>query len=465
MVAIAWMTPCRADAPRSLNDDGLGYLMRSEEGKTFDTYDARDYDRRDLSARGISPSRRSAPQPVKAAGITDPSRASYTLKHLTLGIILVVGSSLVGLWIWIGSIAEKVKENTRQVEDLAGGVHENTDRSKTQTSALENTPPQRRSPCRTSGKLPEIEFSEGALEKMVDGINTFRKRRSGVETGFALVGNIFGSGTTRKIIVKGLIDAGPDAECSAGHVDFDRDYQTREVEKLRLIDWDVCHIGDAHLHPGSMDHCSGGDYQTDRANVLASNSQEMVFVIATGAHAHRGGEAKDSLYVDGLKLDFFYMGVDSGFEYRKVMPKIARGEAALEIDDSLKRFYDSDPVRVVLDFDNLHRLPDYSYRFTICSMGDGHSSPCVEMTHRLLEYRLLIFFGDSAFEKPDVYVNIGEEIVQYDSDYVKDTPAAHLCFTQIALAAERDVPSLLTQNTMINGKKPADAKPASSITT
>jgi len=292
-----------------------------------------------------------------------------------------------------------------------------------------------------------------------------KAREMALETGFALVGNIFGSGTTRKIVVKGLVDAGPDAECSAGHVDFDRDYQTREVEKLRMIDWEVCHIGDAHLHPGSMDHCSGGDYQTDRANVLASNSQEMVFVIATGAHAHRGGEAKDSLYVDGLKLDFFYMGVDSGFEYRKVMPKIARGEAALKIDDSLKCFYDSDPVRVVLDFDNLRRLTDYSFRFTICSMGDGHSSPCVEMTHKRLEYRLLIFFGDSAFEKPDVYVDIGQEIVQYDSDYVKNTPAAHLCFTQIALAAERDVPILLTQNTMTNGKKPADGKPASSITT
>ena len=371
---------------------------------------------------------------------------------------------MVGLWIWIGSIAQKLKENVQRVDDLLDSIHENTGQPAIETTALARPMQQRRSPARTPRKLPRIEFAEGVVETMVDGINVFRKQRYGVETGFALVGNIVGSGTTRKIIVKGLVDAGSDSECSAGHVDFDRDYQTREIEKLRLLDWEVSHIGDAHLHPGSMDHCSRGDYQTDRANVLASNSQEMVFVIATGAHAHRGGEAKDSMYVDGLKLDFFYMGVDSGFEYRKFMPAIAQGKAVLEIDDSLKRFYDSDPVRVVLDFDNLRRLAGYSYRFITCPMGDGHASPCVEMTHKRLGYRLLILFGDSAFERPEVYVEIGDGIVQYDSDYVKNTPAAHLCFTQIAMAAERDVRTSLTQNTITNGKKPVDAKPASTVT-
>ena len=466
LVVAAWMTPCRANETRYPDDDNFGHSMQSDRGNPFGTDNDWSYDHRDLSApaKDALTSRPLPPQPATAASVAAIRRATHTLTYILVGVAVAVGGILAGLGMWLGAVAQEQKENALRVNSLLARAHEDTDRPGIATSTPERTIPRRRALSRASRKLPQIEFAEGVIRKMADGINAFRKRRHGVETGFALVGNIVGSGATRKIVVRGLVDAGPGTECSAGHVDFDRDYQTREIEKLRLIDWEVSHIGDAHLHPGAMDHCSGGDYQTDRANVLASNSQEMVFVIATDARAHRGGQVRGSMYVGGLKLDFFYMGVDSNSEYRAFLPTIAYGVAALEVDDSLERFHDSDPVRVVLDFDNLRRLAGYSYRFTLCPMGDGHAGPCVEMTHKRLGFKLLILFGDSAFERPEVYVQIGEKIVQYDSEYIKSTPVEHLCFTQIALAAERDVRTLSTQNTMTDGKTPADAEPASAAT-
>ena len=132
-----------------------------------------------------------------------------------------------------------------------------------------------------TAKVPSVLVSSELLNQLADGLSQFRRQNQDLETGYTLVGKVTGQGINRKIMVQGLIEPGEQLDCSMYHVTHDRDNDQGELELFQLIDPHVCHIGDAHLHPGAMDVCSDGDYQTDLGNVQTSTTGEMIFMIAT----------------------------------------------------------------------------------------------------------------------------------------------------------------------------------------
>ena len=376
------------------------------------------------------------------------------IKYLLLIILIIASLSIVWLYFRIGEVAEIQYKNSTQIDYLnriTRNIATNSISKNIESDFTQKT---------TNKNIPKVEFVQGVIEKMVNGINDFRNQHLDIETGYALIGNVVGSGVKRKIVVSGLVDAGPETQRSSGHVEFNRQYQQLEIEKMRLLDWNICHIGDSHLHPGSMDYCSGGDYETDRKNVINSRSKEMVFVIATKEYSRHLDHSKESMYVDGLKLDFFYLGADSNYEYRHFLPSVMPGDA-IEINDSLRRFFDCDVTKVILDFDNLRRLNNFSYQLLDYPMDGGCASPCVELTHKILSFKVLIFFGDSTAEKPTVYIEVGDEIMEYIPDYLKDTHAEHVWFTQIALSAEQEFGKRMKHETDISQTKSMDIQPRS----
>ncbi len=286
--------------------------------------------------------------------------------------------------------------------------------------------------------IPRVAISRQALEALVSGINEFRSRNRGLETGYALVGEVVDEDTrNRRILVNSLIEAGNDVTCSGGHVKFDRYFQQHELERLQLIDPRAGHIGDVHLHPGRLDTCSNGDYVTDSNNVRASATQEMVFIVITETPAAWGKKSSDSLYSEGLKLDVFYMGEASGYEYSKVLPEIV-DMPILTVTPSLRAFCDAAPLRTRLDFANLRRLHDYEMRLRALALG-GKERLCVELTHCTRGFSTLIVFGPNPDAKPAVLVERNGAMMEYDSPFLRDHWTPMIWFTQIALAVEKEL--------------------------
>ena len=286
-----------------------------------------------------------------------------------------------------------------------------------------------------SEPIPQVLLARQVLEVLVDGINRHRRVRPGAETGFALVGKVLGEGPHRRLLVNGLIQAGTEAAFSPGSVKFDRAFQQRELEMMQLLDQRACHIGDAHLHPGSLDTCSAGDLETDLGNVRASMTQEMVFVIATASGWRIRSE--ESLHVDGLKLDFFYLGKSSGYEYRRFVPEVI-DEPVSQVNPALRAFAEAAPVRTRLDFASLRRLPGQDLRVTDMRL-DGAELPCVELTHRAMGYKAAIVFGPDPLARPHVFVDTGAELVRYEPEFLNGGWSPLIWFTQIALEIEKEM--------------------------
>jgi len=360
---------------------------------------------------------------------------------VVVGLVGLCALSLIYFWI-------KLSHLTAKYEQFAHGKEGMTDGSESQltsTSAAKQTiaptakyPPARPASQPVVSGLPRVRFLSGVIEQLVEGINESRRRRGDVETGYALVGKIVGQDTSRIILVSGLIDEGPASARSGGHHKADRDHQQRELELLQLADGDVMYIGDAHLHPGSMDTCSSGDYRTDLGNVRESRTREMVFVIATAASARWGSDSSDSVYRGGLKLNFFYLGKASGYEYRRFVPEIVEGQA-LQTPASLRRFAAVSPARARLDFENLRRLT--AYRMTVSEMtGNGRQPrPCIKMHHKRLGFKTIIAFGPDPGAHPEVYVETGGEILRYQPQFLNGGWTDLIWFTPIVLEVEREI--------------------------
>lgn len=288
-------------------------------------------------------------------------------------------------------------------------------------------------------KLPAVLISRDVLGRLVDGINQDRRREPDVEHGFALVGRIDGDGGSRQIIINGLIDAGHEVQKSGGHVKFDRDYQQRELQQLQLMDARASHIGDAHLHPGTLDRCSSGDLRTDRGNVLASRTREMVFCIATVASRHAWSAAQDptSICLEGLKLDFYYLGYASGFEYRKVLPHTADDEPALWAPPAMLGLLRRGLQRTRLDWTNLCSLPQFCVR--LCEIAiDASRKPCLELCHRTEGWKALILVGDAS-GPPQVMVERHGTMSQFRPEFLAKHWTPHIWFTEIALAVAQEM--------------------------
>ncbi len=286
--------------------------------------------------------------------------------------------------------------------------------------------------------LPTILVNKGTLDALTAGINKSLRQNGRVETGYALVGKINGDERSRFITVCGLIDAGPDAKRCSGHVVFDRPYQQTELRLLQMVDTEVMHIGDVHLHPGAMDQCSEGDYHTDAANVCASRSQEMVFAIATVASAHRPERLQNGFIHDGLKLDFFYLGKKSGYRYARVLPEIIDGHALI-VPAQLRHFAEAFPERALLDFDNLRRLRNYRMAILQMPNDDGDICPCIRMTHRTKRFQTIMIFTGQPRQPLDVLVKIGTNITRFQASYFDGRFSDLIWFTPIILDVERQL--------------------------
>jgi len=284
--------------------------------------------------------------------------------------------------------------------------------------------------------MPVVQVCDAVIRNLAEEINRARALEPGVEHGFALVGRIDGDGEGRRIVVNGLIAAGAKARKSSGHVTFDRDFQQRELEKLQLLDGRASHIGDAHLHPGAMDRCSNGDRETDRKNVLASHTKEMVFCIITAAAEHRWGASTDmsSIYVDGLKLDIFYLGSASNFEYSKVSVQCI-AEPMLALPAMLEEMLSRRPEQARLDWLALRSLKDFSLRVLDISEHPRISSPCIELTHQSEPWKLIIMPSELSDSPPVVLVDDGGDVRQLHDDFLAEKWTPHIWLTEIAFTA------------------------------
>lgn len=269
------------------------------------------------------------------------------------------------------------------------------------------------------GAIPEVLISARLLEALVDRMRTELDDRPQVEVGFALVGRIDGDGEGRRIVLNGMIEAGTD-DRSCGHVRFDREHQQQELDLLRSLDHRVMHLGDAHTHPGDLNEPSGGDLATDAGNVRASNTQEMVFVIATDQR-HVRQRRLDGLRrateppgqedaLRGLRLNFFYLGKASEYRYRRVAPRVAGDEPMLSFPLSLRTWHAFDPTRFVLELDVLRRIAGWSMR--IVPGSDAVSLQFVSPTRRTC---VLVRVEDYPQQPPAIFVRMPSgQTVEYD---------------------------------------------------
>ena len=287
--------------------------------------------------------------------------------------------------------------------------------------------------------LPHVQFSHELLGQLAREIVTFRKPHPGIETGYALVGNVSRSTSKSVITIYGMIDAGPNAERSPGHIRYDRVYQQRKLDVLRLRDPRAQYMGDAHLHPGTLDRCSGGDAVTDRASVSASATHELVFVIVTVAQSSRS--SVKSVYRDGLKFDFYYLGMSSAYRYVKIAPEIADVPVLIG-GPVLEAFFDANPVRAVLDFANLHRLSHYSLQLTESELdGVDPARACICLTHHSRPYEILIEFAADTSSVPRIMVDLDGHLFDYEPEFLNPATAPSIWFTPLVLAVEREIES------------------------
>jgi hypothetical protein len=136
-----------------------------------------------------------------------------------------------------------------------------------------------------------------------------------------LLGCFQGDKSSAKFTLTGFIDAGPGANVSPNSVLFDGDYQQRMLQAIRQGEVCVGNMGCIHVHPGSMDRCSEGDYLADVAAVRESDTRALVFGIIT-VNNHRLDPL--SIHYRNFKLDFFVLAESTNMRYVHVRPVLER---------------------------------------------------------------------------------------------------------------------------------------------
>ncbi|MBI3268912.1 MAG: hypothetical protein HYZ53_07815 [Planctomycetes bacterium] len=278
--------------------------------------------------------------------------------------------------------------------------------------------------------LPRIQLARFVLDTLVRETNAFRERNPDLEVGHLLVGKVLGRGAERELLVDGLIGSGPRARFSPAEVEMDREYQREALRRMRTVDPFAGHIGDAHLHPGKLDRPSGGDYRTDRRNVLASSTQEMVFAILTADFPEDAGGARrpaDCLRLDGLKVSFFYLGLASGYRYRQFVP---------EVVESVAR---SEDRPAATELSRVLGLPEHEARLARLSPRGQAPIPCVELVHRRTRRRILIGFPRAPGANPIAFVDTGAEMLAWESPLLSAPRGARSWFPGLLEEVEREL--------------------------
>ena len=147
-----------------------------------------------------------------------------------------------------------------------------------------------------------------------------RQRGATVEVGGMLVGSFSRARGWPTFAISGFIEAGPQAELSPMSILFDAEYQERMLQAIRIEHPHAGNMGCIHLHSGSLDQCSQGDKKTDRQAVRESDTQALVFAIITINHPRPDPL---SLRYRNLKISFYVMAGETGFEYVQVRPRLA----------------------------------------------------------------------------------------------------------------------------------------------
>jgi ubiquitin-protein ligase len=146
-----------------------------------------------------------------------------------------------------------------------------------------------------------------------------KKRGTSVEVGGMWIGEFNGAGAGLDFKLQGLADAGPKAVCLPESVLFDHDYQARMLAAIQLQHPRAGNMGCFHRHPGTLYQCSAGDKESDQAAVADSDTRALVFTIIT---LGRGEAGALSLHYRHLRLDFYVMAEQTGFEYLPVRPSL-----------------------------------------------------------------------------------------------------------------------------------------------
>lgn len=368
-------------------------------------------------------------------GYDDDSRRSAWTRLSDSDLLQAIVLTVIGL---AGAAAFFVLE--RRCAALEIGLRRVTGSAKqTPRGSVDITAAARASDGRQAAGLPAVHLSSEVLSEMVERTLRFRQTQPGVEIGYALFGRIVESKSVRRIEITGLAEAGPEAKFSAGHVQFDRDHQQRELDKLQVLDPSLGHIGDAHLHPCGMDVCSSGDLRTDQANVRESATQEMVFFILTDArYSAWSRSSSSSLYSKGLKFDCYYLGYASDYTYARVTPVVTE-TARVKLSPILDRAVASAPERFKLDFGALRRLGRYALRFEEPGPLGLAESTSLVLTHDSRDLEFILVFGIAADAKPRMLIRRQDQIFEYEPESLNGKWSPQVWFTPLVLEAEREL--------------------------
>ncbi|KKW21194.1 MAG: hypothetical protein UY62_C0030G0008 [Parcubacteria group bacterium GW2011_GWF2_50_9] len=238
--------------------------------------------------------------------------------------------------------------------------------------------------------IPQLVLSRQVIQALIKGTNSFRGTNPNVETGYALVGKRQVIGGVRQIVITGIIDAGPKSIKLPCFLQVDRPFQQRELEIMQCVDPEVEYLGDFHLHPGSMDHCSSGDRDTDRANAMESSSKELLFGIAT-VQANQPGSQVQGIDSGGLKLNWYYLGKASAYEYVEVRATV-ENMPCMQYSQSFRAYALSDLKRVALDIQILRSITGTKASF-LYSDNEGRQHFILTMEHLYRPGKVLVEFS------------------------------------------------------------------------
>jgi hypothetical protein len=171
-----------------------------------------------------------------------------------------------------------------------------------------------------TANTPRVVVAESFFPALHHYLTRFAKAHgNGVETGGMLVGEYGAKHRPPVFKIHRLIEAGPGAECSPDSVLFDHEYQAAILQRIQTQQPHLGNMGCIHLHPGQMDQCSTGDRQADVAAVKESDTKALVFGIMT---LNNSRPDRLSIRHRNLKIDFFLLGEQTGFEYVHVRPQV-----------------------------------------------------------------------------------------------------------------------------------------------
>lgn len=185
----------------------------------------------------------------------------------------------------------------------------------------------------SSSGLPEVSLATGLLEEVIAYLEQrWTQINPDHEEGGVLVGWRSDNGNVRGYHVVGFIDSGPNASTSAGHLDVDNEYITKQLALWSYIFPQLEILGFIHRHPGQLDKCSSGDIAGDVPVVKAASRKEMVFGIITINHPNKAdllahykeGSLTGTDRPKRYKINFFYLGHSSNYKYQAFLPDLAR---------------------------------------------------------------------------------------------------------------------------------------------